>query len=222
MLAPYRGGLFDPLATLGATDLSDFFNPDTMMAPFAFPQSLTSRGGDQFGVTMSQVQSKAPTMNVDVIEKDDAYLVHAEIPGVNKDDVDIRFDQGVLTITAEKKARKEWRRGEGGDEQQLLEGGRRDGEPASEVTSGEGGKKSGEKESTQLQTSVGSQLQPFGQQGWRWYHSERSYGRTKRTIRLPKDASPDAINARYENGVLEVEIKKLPEEQRQARKINIA
>lgn len=38
---------------------------------------------------------------VDVTEKDDAYYVRADLPGVKKDDLDISFQDGVLTINAE-------------------------------------------------------------------------------------------------------------------------
>jgi len=40
---------------------------------------------------------------VDVSEKDDAYHIRADLPGVNKDDLDISFQDGVLTINAETK-----------------------------------------------------------------------------------------------------------------------
>jgi len=38
---------------------------------------------------------------VDVSESEDAYHVTAELPGVNKDDLDITINDGVLTINAE-------------------------------------------------------------------------------------------------------------------------
>lgn len=37
---------------------------------------------------------------VDVFEKDDEYLVKADMPGVDPNDVDIRFDNGELTLLA--------------------------------------------------------------------------------------------------------------------------
>ena len=40
---------------------------------------------------------------VDVSESDDAYVVRAELPGVEKDDVHVSLDNGVLTIQGEKK-----------------------------------------------------------------------------------------------------------------------
>jgi len=50
---------------------------------------------------------------VDVTEKDDAYHIRADLPGVKKKDLDITFQDGVLTINAEttqeKKEEKEGR-----------------------------------------------------------------------------------------------------------------
>ena len=41
---------------------------------------------------------------LDVAERGDAYLVYAELPGVNPDQVDVRFEQNVLTIRGTKPA----------------------------------------------------------------------------------------------------------------------
>lgn len=38
---------------------------------------------------------------VDVKEKDNAYVISAELPGVNKDDVEVTLHNGVLSIKAE-------------------------------------------------------------------------------------------------------------------------
>jgi HSP20 family protein len=39
---------------------------------------------------------------IDVVEKKDAYVVHAELPGVDGSQVDINFEQNVLTISGTK------------------------------------------------------------------------------------------------------------------------
>jgi HSP20 family protein len=44
---------------------------------------------------------------VDVLENNDAYLIKAELPGVNKNDVKIILRENVLTIKGEKKQEKE-------------------------------------------------------------------------------------------------------------------
>lgn len=44
---------------------------------------------------------------VDVSESDDEYVVSAEIPGANKDDVSVEVNEGILSIRGEKKSERE-------------------------------------------------------------------------------------------------------------------
>jgi HSP20 family protein len=46
------------------------------------------------------------TARVDVFERDDEYLVHTDMPGVEAKDVDIRFENGELTIHGRRSAPK--------------------------------------------------------------------------------------------------------------------
>ena len=48
-----------------------------------------------------------PRVKVDVTEKNGAYLVTAELPGVKKDDIQITIDGSAVTLTAEVKREKE-------------------------------------------------------------------------------------------------------------------
>lgn len=45
--------------------------------------------------------------SVDIVEKDDAYKVSAELPGIALSDIDVKFSEGVLTISGEKQEDKE-------------------------------------------------------------------------------------------------------------------
>lgn len=49
---------------------------------------------------------------VDVSENGDAYTIHAELPGVRKEDVNVTFENGVLTLSAETKSETEEKEGE--------------------------------------------------------------------------------------------------------------
>lgn len=49
-----------------------------------------------------QKAMRAATFKVDVIDEDKDYKVEAELPGFSKDEIDIDFEEGKLTITAEK------------------------------------------------------------------------------------------------------------------------
>jgi HSP20 family protein len=53
-----------------------------------------------------------PQMKIDVSEADGSYLVKAEIPGVNKDDIHISVDGNVVSISAEVKKEKEEKKDE--------------------------------------------------------------------------------------------------------------
>jgi HSP20 family protein len=54
----------------------------------------------------------AVAIKVDVAEKDNGYLVHAEIPGVNKDDIQVTIEGNQVTIAAEVKKVSEATNGE--------------------------------------------------------------------------------------------------------------
>ena len=45
----------------------------------------------------------APKIKLDLTEHDDNYAVKAEIPGVRKEDIDVRIDGNLVTISAEVK-----------------------------------------------------------------------------------------------------------------------
>ena len=44
---------------------------------------------------------------VDISETEDAFVVKAELPGVDKDDVNVKIENGILTIRGEKKTKAE-------------------------------------------------------------------------------------------------------------------
>ncbi len=60
----------------------------------------------------SEGREAAVRMKVDVAEKGDAYLVHAELPGVKKEDIQIAIDGAQISLSAEVKREKEAKDGE--------------------------------------------------------------------------------------------------------------
>ncbi len=54
-------------------------------------------------------QGIAPRL--DVVERDNEFVVKAEMPGMKKDDIDVSLENGVLTITAETKTETEEKEG---------------------------------------------------------------------------------------------------------------
>jgi HSP20 family protein len=53
----------------------------------------------------------APQIKIDLSEQDGSYAVKAEIPGVRKEDIDVRVDGNLVTISAEVKSEKEEKEG---------------------------------------------------------------------------------------------------------------
>ena len=48
---------------------------------------------------------------MDLVEGEDSYVLHADLPGLTESDVKIEFEDNVLTISGERKAEREERKG---------------------------------------------------------------------------------------------------------------
>jgi HSP20 family protein len=55
----------------------------------------------------SELAARAPQIKLDVHEADGSYTIRAEVPGVSKDDIDVRIEGKQVTISAELKKDKE-------------------------------------------------------------------------------------------------------------------
>ena len=56
--------------------------------------------------------ARTPMMiKMDVTETPDGYMIHAEIPGVKKEDINVEIDGNQVTVTAE--TRREWEKKDG-------------------------------------------------------------------------------------------------------------
>jgi HSP20 family protein len=53
-----------------------------------------------------------PEMKIDVKEEEKQYLIHAEIPGVNRDDIHVHIEGAVVSISAERRQEKNVKEGE--------------------------------------------------------------------------------------------------------------
>ena len=54
----------------------------------------------------------APLIKIDLTENDKTYTIHAELPGVNKEDIKVQVDGNRVSISAETKKEKEEKEGE--------------------------------------------------------------------------------------------------------------
>ena len=105
----------------------------------------------------------APSMSgwspaVDVRETPAGFVVSAELPGMTSDQVEVNVENGVLSISGEKKDKRE----EGGE-------------------------------------------------GENYHLVERRYGRFQRNFSLPRSVDPSSVDARFENGILTVNLPKAAE-----------
>ena len=64
------------------------------------------------GGALASAGGEAPQMRVDVKESSSGYEVHAELPGMKKEDIHVHIDGPVVSITAERKQEKEVKEGE--------------------------------------------------------------------------------------------------------------
>lgn len=124
---------FDPL-----WDLDEVFN-GFMMRPF-----------------LRERMEIEPQIKMDVREADGKYLINAEIPGVNKDDIHVTIDGNRVSISAEVRQEKEAKEGE------------------------------------------------------RVIRCERSYGMASRSFTLADEVDQSQVQAKYNNGVLELTLPKKP------------
>ena len=72
----------------GLSLIDDFFTPNKL-----------------FSNALGQFEKNAGA--VEVKEDDDNVYVHIELPGVNKDDVHLDLDKGILTVSAKREEKKE-------------------------------------------------------------------------------------------------------------------
>jgi len=101
-----------------------------------------------------------PRLRVDVAEKNGAYVVKGELPGVRKEDIHVSVDGAQVTLEAEVKQEKST------DDERVL-------------------------------------------------HTERTYGKVSRVFTLPQDVDEAKVQAKFQDGVLELT---LPKKQAAARK----
>ena len=63
-------------------------------------------------VDFNSAQNQPPSIKMDVKEQDDNYLIHAELPGVKKEDIHVVVDGNQVSISAETKQEKEVKEGD--------------------------------------------------------------------------------------------------------------
>ena len=88
------------------------------IVPFARRNSLIPKNSDLFDIEgifenlfndkfFPGLYKNSAQMKVDIKENEQAYVIEAELPGVNKDEVNLQIDEDRLTISVEKKEQKD-------------------------------------------------------------------------------------------------------------------
>ncbi|MFK7894405.1 MAG: Hsp20/alpha crystallin family protein [Myxococcota bacterium] len=119
--------------------------------------------------------------DVDILEQSDAFVIHADMPGANEDTVDIRLDNGVLTL-------------EGRLVSEAVEA-----SPTDDVQVASGERPVGDAPETKAPAT------PVVR------HAEYRLGSYRREFRLSKDIDVSAVSARMRDGVLELRLPKAAE-----------
>lgn len=87
----------------------------TVWNPLKEMESILDRYHRNFNRQMDNDETElgfakwSPT--VDIEENDSQYLIRADVPGVDKKDIDVRLENGMLSISGEKKVEKEFGKG---------------------------------------------------------------------------------------------------------------
>lgn len=84
----------------------------TRWDPFQEMIQLRNAVDRLFDSTIGPLTTTQPatwSLALDVIEKDDEFLVKASVPGINPDDLEITFTDNVLTIRGETKSEEEFK-----------------------------------------------------------------------------------------------------------------
>jgi len=92
----------DPFST-GWNDMDDF---GRMTRDMDRMFGLTRGGGQQLGGQEGGVSSALWRPMIDVKETDKEVMVHADLPGIKKEDINIELNDNVLTISGERKYEK--------------------------------------------------------------------------------------------------------------------
>lgn len=165
--------------------------------PFSEIERMFERMSRQFeGMEESMF---AGTVAVDVEDRGDAYVVTADLPGFDREEVRVELSGETLTIGAEHDEATEQRSGTG------------TGEKSDERETDEG---QDEREADEGRGVRGTEKErdESGVEEGRYLRRERRRRSVSRSVRLPDAVDADATDATYRNGVLTVIFPKLEAE----------
>jgi HSP20 family molecular chaperone IbpA len=165
---------------------------------------------------------------VDIREDEDHVYIEADLPGFRKEDVDISIEDGVLTITAERREEVE-RPAPGATDQDQPQAAGQDQSRAQVAAPAQGASPAQgaapapagqqRQEGRQMQPAQGRQIQARQPQG-NYLLRERRVQRFVRSFTLPPNVDESNIQATLENGVLRITLNKRQESK--ARRVKVS
>ena len=213
---------------------------DAFLSPFS--SSLPSLlGRSPFGPFSRSAASALPEMSIDMFTTEGSYNIHAAVPGLDKRDIRITVDDGVLRIEAERREERKERKPStstasssssslpvNGSQQSATTGSQQTAtsQPTDSSSSSASASSSSTSSAPSTTTAADSSNAvkadaDSADDAVEYSYQESYYGRVERSLALPEDADADKLTARYENGVIKIEIPRVAEQKKEARRIEI-
>ncbi len=171
------------------TDFEDeFFNHPLISFPSIYPyyynhpiENLEKQISKAFDKDVFKAVDFSPKINLSEDEKN--YYIHADLPGLNKDQVKMELsdDDHVLTISGERET----------------------------IIDNSNNKKENQKENPKENEKESKKETKNKNNNKKYSRIECSYGRFERSFSIPENTDVNAIQAKLENGVLEVTLPKI-------------
>jgi len=201
--------------------------PDSMMGDIDLVLTPTTALllGDRDDLSSSMPTMTMGAMHLDVHATPAHYLISCDLPGVDKSLIDIQADPRTRTLTIKAERKSEFVETEP-QQQQQQSGAAQTKAQTQTQTQGAQGQVQKEQKQQQGQSVVKMETDQNKQVGAarpRVIREERFYGNIQRSIRLARDADLDHIEAKYENGVLRLQVprEQEKEEENRAKKITL-
>lgn len=135
--------------------------------------------------------------NMDIIEKDNEYDLKMDLPGIRKEDIQINYRNGLLTIEAERKS--EIIKGQAPSLLKIKD------DQKKNITA------TIERERSNKENEENRQISDTTNKDGNYYYVERNHGKIMRQVQIPKEVDIDSCQASFNNGVLELNIPKKQE-----------
>lgn len=165
--------------------------------------------------TMKDSLDMVPRM--EIVEDEKSYALTLDIPGVRKEDVQIKLDDHTLSVTAEKK--EEYEEPLVAASESTSETQQPEASQESKVEVKDDATKTESTSSTDREQQQGNATET--QKPSQSTRKVRTYGRFYRVLELPDDADVSNITAKHEHGQLRLTVPKMVEEKKEPQTIQI-